>query len=204
MIVVTGTFAPEPIEDVNRSVDVVDLRHKRSLFGSFADVLKDDSSIDLRQRGPNDIQGDISIRGGSFAQTLVLLNGLRLNDSQSSHHNLDLPLPLEAMNEVQVLRGSGSTQYGSDAVTGVVNILAVPEGPELRLRGALGNFGVNQESGLIAGRRKYFSQELVFARRPAGEQHLQHGAPPVNAQAHLTSHRTPSPMASACRPTGGR
>lgn len=163
-MIVTGTFGPQPVEEVDRSVDVVDLRHARSLFGSFADVLKDDSSIDLRQRGPNDIQGDISIRGGSFAQTLILLNGLRLNDSQSSHHNLDLPLPLEAMSEVQLLRGSGSTQYGSDAVAGVVNILAVPEASEFRLRGAMGNFGTNEESGLISGRLKNFIQEIVFAR----------------------------------------
>jgi iron complex outermembrane recepter protein len=163
-VVVTGTFAPVPAEDLNRAVNVIDIRHRRTLFGSFADVLKDDSSIDLRQRGPNDIQGDISIRGGTFAQTLVLLNGIRLNDSQSSHHNLDLPVPLEAMSEVQILHGSGSTQYGSDAVTGVVNILTKVEAPEARIRGALGNFGVNEESGSIAGGLHHISGQLIFSR----------------------------------------
>jgi iron complex outermembrane receptor protein len=163
-MVVTGTYAPLPVEDVNRDVALVDLREQRPLFRSFADVLKNDSSVDLRQRGPNDIQGDLSIRGGSFSQTLVLLNGLRLNDSQSGHHNLDLPLPLDAMSEVQVLRGSGSTQYGSDAVSGVVNILARPAGPELRLRGGVGNFGVNQQSAVLGGRTGAWSGQLVASR----------------------------------------
>ena len=62
-VVVTGTYAAAPVEDVNRNVDVIDIRKQRELFGSFADVLKNDSSLDLRQRGPNDIQGDLSIRG---------------------------------------------------------------------------------------------------------------------------------------------
>lgn len=163
-IVVTGAFTPGPAEDANRAVDVVEIRHTRTLFGSFADVLKDDASIDLRQRGPNDIQGDLSIRGGTFAQTLVLLNGIRLNDSQSSHHNLDLPIPMEAMTEVQILHGSGSTQYGSDAVTGVINILTRFESPEVRLRGALGNFGSNQQSAVLAGGTKRFSETFTFAR----------------------------------------
>jgi iron complex outermembrane receptor protein len=163
-VIVTGTFAPLPADDVNRNVSVTDLKDQRPLFRSFADVLKNDSSVDLRQRGPADIQGDLSIRGGSFSQTLVVLNGLRLNDVQSGHHNLDLPLPLEAMTEVQVLHGSGSTQYGSDAVTGVVNILARPAGPEFRIRAAGGNLGVNQESASLAGRLGQWSEQLVGAR----------------------------------------
>lgn len=164
VVVVTGSFSAVPAEDSNRNVTSTEIRHTRTLFGSFADVLKDDASIDLRQRGSNDIQGDISIRGGSFAQTLVLLNGIRLNDAQSAHHNLDLPLPLEAVEEVQVLHGSGSTQYGSDAVTGVVNILTKFDQPEVRLRTALGNFGVNQQSGSLSLGTQRISQQLFFAR----------------------------------------
>lgn len=163
-MVVTGTYSPAPLEDTNRAVDVNEIRHTRTLYGSFFDLLKNDSSIDLRQRGPGDIQGDLSMRGGTFSQTLVLLNGMRLSDTQSTHHNLDLPLPMEALQEVQVLRGSGSTQYGSDAVTGVVNLITGFEQPVFKIRGAVGNFGVNQESGSIALGSKRLWQELFFAR----------------------------------------
>ena len=163
-IVVTGAYAPTPAQDLNRNVEVTNIREQRPLLRSFADVLQSNSSIDLRQRGPNDIQGDLSIRGGSFSQSLVLLNGLRLNDTQSGHHNLDLPLAVDAMSEVQVLRGSGSTQYGSDAVTGVVNILTRPPDPEMWLRTGVGNFGTNQQSGSVSARLRSISQQLVFSR----------------------------------------
>ncbi|MBI4909632.1 MAG: TonB-dependent receptor [Acidobacteria bacterium] len=163
-VLVTGSYLPVPAEESNRAVESLPVGHTRILYGSFADLLKDDASVDLRQRGPNDIQGDLSIRGGSFSQNLILLNGLRLNDTQSAHHNLDLPLPMEAFSEAQLLRGSGSTQYGSDAVTGVLNLLTGFSQSEVRLRGAVGNFGVNHESGSIALGGEKLSQQLYFTR----------------------------------------
>ena len=109
----------------------------RSYPTTFADLLKLDSSLDLRQRAPNGLQGDLSIRGGGFGQTLILLDGLRLNDVQSGHHNLDIPAPLEAISSIEILKGSGSTLYGSDAVGGVVNFITrAPESSEMRLRTA--------------------------------------------------------------------
>jgi outer membrane cobalamin receptor len=75
------------------------------------------------------------LRGGSFEQTLVLLNGFRINDAQTSHHNLDLPVPLEAMDSIQVLEGAGSTLHGVDALSGVVDFLtAAPDHDSTFLR----------------------------------------------------------------------
>ena len=165
-IVVTGTFDPIPLEEADRSVDVFTVRGERLLYDSFADYLKMDSSVDLQERAPNTIQSDISIRGGTFGQTLVLLNGMRINAAQSGHHNMDLPLPLDAVSELQVLNGSGSAEYGSDAVGGVVNILTrkPSESPEIRVRGALGNYGVNEESGSVSLGNDHFSEQLFGAR----------------------------------------
>jgi len=166
VVVVTGTFEPIPLEDADRNVDVLTVHGDRTLFDSFADYLKLDSSVDLQERAPNTIQSDISIRGGTFGQTLVLLNGMRINDAQSGHHNMDLPLPLDAVSELQILNGSGSAEYGSDAVGGVVNILTrkPSEEPELRLRGALGNYGVNEESGSVSFGDDRLSEQLFGAR----------------------------------------
>src|SRR5581483_314915 len=141
-VVVTGTFQPAPLEESDRDVEVIDVNQSRLLFDSVADYLRLDSSVDLQERGPAGVQGDLSIRGGTFAQSLVLLNGVRLNDPQAAHHDTDLPIPVEAISEMQVLGGSGSTPYGSDAVAGVLNILTrPPTQTDLRLRGALGNYG---------------------------------------------------------------
>ncbi len=164
-VVVTGTWEPVPLEESDREVEVYQVNGARTLFDSFADYLKLDSSVDLQERAPGTVQSDISIRGGTFGQTLVLLNGMRINDAQSGHHNMDLPLPLDAVSELQVLRGSGSTEYGSDAVAGVLNIITEqPAGPELRLRSALGNFGVNEESGSLSYGRHAIDEQLVFSR----------------------------------------
>ncbi|SPF35539.1 TonB-dependent receptor [Candidatus Sulfopaludibacter sp. SbA4] len=127
------------------------VRDNALVLNTLVDVLKLDPTIDLEERAPDGVQTDLSIRGSSFGQTLVLLNGLRLNDVQSGHHNMDIPVPLDNVSQVEVLRGSGSTMYGSDAVGGVVNIItAPPESTELRLRTAVGNFGINQQRGSIA------------------------------------------------------
>jgi iron complex outermembrane receptor protein len=164
-IVVTGTYEPLPLEEAERSVLTLPARGRLVLLNTFTDLLRLDPSLDLRQRSPNGTQADLSIRGSTFGQTLVLVNGRRMNDPQSGHHNLDLPFPLEAVESVEILRGSGSTLYGSDAVGGVVNfITAPPEGGELRLRTALGNYGVNQQRGSMAGARGRLSEQLTFSR----------------------------------------
>ncbi len=61
------------------------------------------------------------------ANRSILVNGLRLNDVQTGHNNLDLPFPFAAVERIEVLKGAGSTLYGSDAMGGAVNfITAIP------------------------------------------------------------------------------
>lgn len=164
-IIVTGSYEPIPLEEADRSVSLLDVKRLELLSRSFSDILRLDSSLDLRSRAPDGVQGDLSIRGATFGQTLVLLDGLRLNDVQSGHHNLDIPVPLGAVEQIEVLKGSGSTLYGSDAVGGVVNFVTRrPETSEVRLRGALGNWGVNQEAGVASYVRRGFTEQLSFSR----------------------------------------
>ena len=165
VVVVTGTWEPVPLEEADRSVRSIDLRDLRLVSNTFADLLRLDTSLDLRQRARNGVQGDLSIRGSTFGQTLVLLDGLRLNDVQSGHHNLDIPVPLEAVERIEVLKGSGSTLYGSDAVGGVVNVITRrPEASEFRLWGAAGNWGTNQQRAVLTFVQPRLSQQLSFSR----------------------------------------
>jgi iron complex outermembrane receptor protein len=164
-VVVTGTADPLPLDEVDRSVSVLAVRDLSLVANTLPDFLRLDSSLDLQERAPNGVQSDLSIRGGSFGQTLVLLNGQRLNDAQSGHHNLDIPVPLESISRIEILRGAGSTLYGADAVGGVVNIITeAPETTELRLRTSAGSFGVNQQRGSIAAALGRFTEQLVFSR----------------------------------------
>ncbi len=166
VIVVTGAYEPVPLEEADRAVRALPITAKqRLLAASAADFLRLDPSLDLRARAPNGVQSDLSIRGGSFGQTLVLLDGLRLNDAQSGHHNLDIPVPLGALARIELLKGAGSAQYGSDAVGGVVNLITrQPEAAEFRLRASAGNFGSNAQSGVAALVWRSISQQFAFAR----------------------------------------
>jgi iron complex outermembrane receptor protein len=164
-IVVTGTYEPVPLEEADRSVVALPVRDQTLTADTWLDFLRLDPSLDIRERAPGGVQTDLSIRGGTFGQTLILLNGLRLDDPQSGHHDMDLPVPLESIERIEVLRGSGSTLYGSDAVDGAVNVITQPpEGTEFRLRAAAGNFGVNQERGELAGTLGKVSEQVVFSR----------------------------------------
>src|ERR1700749_915610 len=91
-MIVTGTWEPLALEESDRSVNQYPLQNASVLFGSLADALSLDSSVAVQSRGANGVQADFSIRGGSFEQTLVLLNGVRLSDDQSAHYNSDLPI----------------------------------------------------------------------------------------------------------------
>ncbi len=166
VIVVTGVYEPVPLEEADRAVRALPVgAEQRLLAASAADLLRLDASLDLTARAPNGVQSDLSIRGGSFGQTLVLLDGLRLNDAQSGHHNLDIPVPLDALARIEVLKGAGSAYYGSDAVGGVVNLITrEPEAAEFRLRASAGNFGSNAQSGAAGLVWRSVSQQFSFAR----------------------------------------
>ncbi len=165
VIVVTGTWEPLPLEEADRAVISLPVREQSVLFQNVIDFLQLDPSLDVRRRAPVGVQTDLSIRGAAFGQTLVLLNGRRLNDPQSGHHSLDVPAPLDAVQAVEVLRGAGSTLYGSDALGGAVNIrTAAPESWSARLRLAGGSFGTQQQMATVSGKAGAVAQSLSVSR----------------------------------------
>ncbi|MDE3200262.1 MAG: TonB-dependent receptor [Acidobacteriota bacterium] len=164
-VVVLGTATPVPLADTSRAIEILPVALQSLKFQTPIDALRTDSSVFLEQRGAGGAQSDIVLRGGGFSQTLVLLNGFRVNDSQSGHHNLDLPLPLDAVDSIQVLHGAGSTLHGVDALAGVVDFLtAAPAETSLRLRAAAGNFGINEQSVRASLVRTRFSTRLSTER----------------------------------------
>jgi outer membrane cobalamin receptor len=164
-VVVTGTFEPLPLSELQRSVMSIDVQQAPLLFPSDVDYLRLDPSVDLRERAPGGVQADLSIRGSTFGQTLVLIDGLRVNDAQTGHHNLDLPIPLDSIARIEVLHGAGSTFYGADAMGGAVNFITAPAAAtEFRLRAGAGNFGYNEEHAVASYATKQWSESIIGDR----------------------------------------
>jgi len=95
----------------------------RSSVQSLDQLLDYVAGIDIRQRGTNSTQADISVRGGSFDQVLVLLNGVNITDPQTGHFNLDVPLNLSDIKRIEVLEGSAARVLGPNAFSGAINII---------------------------------------------------------------------------------
>jgi vitamin B12 transporter len=145
-VTVVGNPEPVTLGESDRSTVVLDTEQHPLAFSQVEDYLRTDASTFVEQRGAGGSQADISIRGTSFEQTLVLLNGLRINDAETSHNNMDLPIPLSAMHSIDVLHGAGSTLYGSDAIGGVVDfVTAIPTASSLLLRAGEGNYGSSEQ-----------------------------------------------------------
>src|SRR6185295_20268679 len=96
---------------------------------SIADILRLAASVDVRARGERGVQTDFAVRGANFGQMLVLVDGVRLNDAQSGHHNGDIPVPLDAVERIEILQGPGSAIFGADAFGGTVNVITRRQAP---------------------------------------------------------------------------
>ena len=164
-MVVLGSATPVPLAESSSTVLVFPVEPQLFRLQTPLDLLRDDSSLFLEQRGAGGAQSDIVLRGGSFAQTLVLVNGFRINDAQTAHHNLDLPIPLEAMEQIQVLHGAGSTLHGADALAGAVDfVTAAPKSAQLLLRAGGGNFGLNEQAVRAGAARGRWSARVTGDR----------------------------------------
>ena len=88
---------------------------------TVADILQYLPGLDVRTRGANGSQADISMRGGTFDQVLVMLNGVSLSDFHTGHYTLNLPVPVSMIERIEVLQGTDAGLFG--AFSGAVNIV---------------------------------------------------------------------------------
>lgn len=90
---------------------------------TIAELLDNLPGVHARTRGPHGVQTDLAMAGATFSQVLVLLDGVRVNDPQTGHHTLNLPLGPQDLQRVEIVYGAGSAVHGPDAFGGVVNLV---------------------------------------------------------------------------------
>lgn len=123
-IEVSAQRSPALYSQIARVITVIDRKDIEALPSqSVQDLLEYVAGVDIRQRGAEDVQADVSIRGGTFDQTLILLNGINITDPQTGHHNLNLPLSLNQIEKIEILEGPAARIYGPNAFSGAINII---------------------------------------------------------------------------------
>jgi outer membrane cobalamin receptor len=165
-IQVITTAEPLPFAESDRSVNQILAREAPTGTDTFVDLLRTDPSLNVQARTGEGVQADLSIRGTTFEQSLVLVNGFRVNDPETGHLNLDIPVPLDAITRVDILHGSGSTFYGSDAIGGAVNLLTGQPAPGLNFtyRSGAGNYGSLENHLRASYSTGPFAEQLTASR----------------------------------------
>lgn len=166
-VVVTATKTEKDPKDVTQSVTVITAEDiRRSTATTVAEVVRDAAGLSLIRQGVRGSLDSLSIRGANYSQVLVLLDGVRLNSPRDSGVDLSaLPIALEDIERIEIVRGSSSALYGADAVGGVVNIITKkPDAPVSRIGGAIGSHGYDTIQAGASGRHKGGTYSLSGVR----------------------------------------
>jgi len=114
-----------------------------SAVQSVADILHYIAGVDMRQRGSNGVQNDVGIRGSSFDQVLILINGIKISDPQTGHHSFNLPIDISNVDHIEIYKGSSARVFGQNAFAGVINVITkIPTDEFIRLQTVAGDFGL--------------------------------------------------------------
>ncbi len=152
-VVVTATRIPQPIGEIGTTITVVeDPQIQAQKIQRVEDVLRQVPGVQVTQSGSPGSVTDVSIRGATPSQTLVLIDGVEVNAGATGSFDM-ANLTTDNLDRVEILRGAGGSLYGSQAIGGVVNVLT-PEGegpPTASILSAGGNRATSQQVGTFSG-----------------------------------------------------
>jgi len=123
-VIVSTTKLEIPFSKNFRTVKIISFDYiKNSPASNVSDLLQEITGIDVRRRGVSGVQGDLYIRGGGFDQTLLLVDGMKMDDAQTGHHTLNMILPLYLIERIEVIKGPAARIFGQNAFNGAINIV---------------------------------------------------------------------------------
>lgn len=123
-VIVTASRIEVPVNQVARLVTVISKEQiEQAPVQSIQDLLVYAANIDVIQRGGHGVQADISIRGGTFDQNAILLNGVNVSNAQTGHYSFDIPINLSDIERIEIIHGPSALIYGASAFSGGINII---------------------------------------------------------------------------------
>jgi vitamin B12 transporter len=154
-IVVTADRAPEQLNRTGSSISVVSGETiATSNPGSLVDALRTVPGLDITETGGPGGTTNVRLRGGNTGQTLVMIDGIRVNDPTAASGDFEFAMfTPSAMERIEVLKGPQSALYGSDAMGGVINIITKKgSGPaQVNVRTEAGSYGTVMTQGSLTG-----------------------------------------------------
>lgn len=153
-ILIRTTRIPLTPAETGRNISVISGQSLQKMaFTSLDELLQYIPGIEVQSRNAFGAQGDISMRGATFTQVMVLVDGMKLNDPLTAHFNGYIPVTPAEIERIEVLRGAASAMYGADAVGGVINIITKGLGDE------------REEESEVSGQVNYGEHRLVNAQQ---------------------------------------
>ena len=123
-VIVTETKINVPFSKNYRSIEIINSSQIReSGVSNIIDLLQQSTGLDIRRRGAGGVQADLYIRGGGFDQTLLLIDGMKMDDSQTGHHTLNMLIPVHLIERVEIIKGPAARIFGQNAFSGAINIV---------------------------------------------------------------------------------
>ena len=167
-VVVTASKVAMPLNLAAKQVTVISRQEiERAPVRSIEDLLNYVAGVDILQRGPHGVQVDITLRGGSFDQTAILLNGINLTNPHTGHYSFDIPINISDIERIEIVQGPSSLVYGAGAFSGGVNIITKKDTESnvyAKVEGGMhGLFGADTR-GAIAGESYTHSLSTGYKR----------------------------------------
>lgn len=162
-ITVTATLSQKRSSETGRNITIINGEKFQNLpVNSLDELLRYVPGVEIQARGPMGAQSDIVLRGGTYQQVLVILDGMRLNDPNTGHFSSYIPIAPAEIERIEVLKGASSAIYGADAVGGVINVITKSfaakqdkEAVNISAGAGAGEYGLwNANAGFFVNKKK--------------------------------------------------